>query len=323
MRTSRRLSSLMLIFAILLSDVGSTNVVTSATPLEPAATSSAALAPAQDPAPPSIKGIVVETAKVDPAWDAPPAAGEAVVVDRNNPAWQVHYGTQAGRTLLPPRAAPQALTTHGPQLPLTGTWLTTTLQSQFGTATITAIAAAPDGRLFVGVSNDGLRVYAPDGNGVYSWSAIHASFGGLASESVTSLAVFDNELWIGTSDQGISALNLNDGTWREINQGTQPLLPSNTINRMTVDYGFLIGYYIWIATPNGATRYQPYNNSWTTLNTGNSGLNDNRVFDIAVHRVFVGFGFVTVTWFSTSIDVERLSGSNPLTNWTDFGRGNT
>jgi ligand-binding sensor domain-containing protein len=202
-------------------------------------------------------------------------------------------------------------------LPLTGTWLTTTLASDFGTETITAIAAAPDGRLFVGVSNDGLRVYAPDGNGVYTWTALHV-IDGLASEKVTSLAIFDNELWVGTFDNGISALNLSNGTWHPYNMGTVPL-PSNTINRMTVDYGgFSVGFYIWIATPNGATRYQ--NGTWTTLNTGNSGLNDNIILDIAVQHVLIGPSLFTLTWFSTSIDVERWNGTS---GWTDYGRANT
>ena len=88
--------------------------------------------PASSPPPALVQGWLVDSAHVDPALDAPPSAAEATVTDRNNPAWQVHYGTQAGRNLIPPRSAPQALTTSGPQAPLSGAWLTMTLQT--GTA---------------------------------------------------------------------------------------------------------------------------------------------------------------------------------------------
>jgi ligand-binding sensor domain-containing protein len=265
----------------------------------------------------AIQGNQVSGPQTDPALDAPPPAAQAIVQDPRNPAWIATYGSQAGLQLFPPRQAPAGLSLNGPKPALNGSWQTTILQN--GTDKISALAAAPDGRLFAGVQSNGLRVYAPGANGVYAWTAIHASQNGLASENVTSLAIYKGELWIGTSDAGISALNLTSGAWRQINTGLTPL-PSNTVNSLTVGYPltFLSGPFIWIGTNNGAAEYDGTN--WTVLNTGNSSLPDNNILDIALQRVLVGFSIRQLTWFATSSETAVWDGAS---GWTLYNTSNT
>jgi ligand-binding sensor domain-containing protein len=265
----------------------------------------------------AIKGSLVSGPQTDPALDAPPPAAQAVVKDPQNPDWTAYYGSQAGLQLFPARIAPSGLSLNGPKPALKGSWQITTLQA--GTNKISALASAPDGRLFAGVQGDGLRVYAPDANGVYSWTAIRASQNGLASNNVTCLAVYKGELWIGTSDAGVSALNLTDGTWRQINPGLTPL-PSNTVNSLTVGYpiSFLSGPFIWVGTNNGAAQYNGSN--WTVLNTGNSSLPDNNVLDVALQRITAGINIIQLTWFATSSQVAVWNGAS---GWTLYNTSNT
>jgi ligand-binding sensor domain-containing protein len=261
----------------------------------------------------AVQGSQISGPQVDPALDAPPPAAQAVVKDPHNPAWTVYYGSQAGLELFPPRLAPAGSNPSGPKPALSGSWQATTLQS--GTHAISALATAPDGRLFAGVQNDGLRVYAPYANGVYTWMAIHASQNGLASDNVTCLAVYKGELWVGTSDAGISALNLTSGAWRQITS-----LPSNSINSLTVGYPltFLNGPFIWIGTNNGAAKYD--GTTWTVLNTGNSSLPDNNVLDVALQQVTAGINIIQLVWFATSSEVAVWNGAS---GWTLYNTSNT
>ena len=132
--------------------------------------------------------------------------------------------------MLPPRRSEVPAQVEGAVPPLSGFWITRTIQS--GTNGITAIAYAPDGRLFAGLSNGGLRVYGPNASGIYGWTSINASPGGLPSNWVTSLAVFNGDLWVGTSGSGVGVYDLNSGTWISYTVANSPL-PHDTINRLT------------------------------------------------------------------------------------------
>jgi ligand-binding sensor domain-containing protein len=264
----------------------------------------------------AIQGSLVSGPQTDPSLDAPPPAARAVVRDPQNPGWNVTYGSQAGLQLFPPRLAPGGLSPSGPKPALSGSWQVTTLQG--GTNTISALASAPDGRLFAGVQGDGLRVYAPDANGVHSWSAIHASQAGLASNNVTCLAVFNGELWIGTSDAGVSALNLTSGAWRQFNNPST--LPSNTVNSLTVGYSLLFHPIIWVGTLNGAAEYDGA--TWTIIDTTTTGgkLPSNNILDIALQQVLIGFSIHQFTWFATSSETAVWDGGS---GWTLYNTGNT
>ena len=172
--------------------------VRGALPVDAAAkTSSPGSGSAQAPSPQSnsnatalARGSQVAGARVDSAWEAAPPAAKALQQDPHNPAWRVQYGTQAGLKLIPARPAAGVASPNGPQPLLTGAWQTHVLSA--GANSVVATAAAPDGRLFAGIDHDGLRVYFPDLNGVYSWTVIRAAAGRLASDNVTSLAVYNN-----------------------------------------------------------------------------------------------------------------------------------
>ena len=249
----------------------------------------------------------------DAALDQAPAPDRAVVVDRENPNWQTVYGTEAGRQLLPPRRSEVPAQIDGATPPLNGFWITRTIQS--GTNGITAIAYAPDGRLFAGLSNGGLRVYGPNASGIYGWTSITASPGGLPSNWVSSLAIFNGDLWVGTLGAGVGVYDLNNGTWSSFTVANSPL-PHDTVNRLTPVADPNVIDYIWISTNGGAAKYTPSRPlpSWNIINTVD-GLPSNTVYDVAVDidgatvtTYFANYGGFT-TWTGTTFSNNQGGGS--------------
>lgn len=166
----------------------------------------------------------------------------------------------------------------GPQAPNSG-WLTTTLQA--GVNSITAIAHTSDGRIFAGIAGNGLRIYAPDANGLYSWQNPPA--GGPVSQSISALAIYRNQLWVGTSNAGISVLDLTTSSWSSYTASNSPL-PNNSINRLSVLDRPSDPDDIWISTNGGAARFRTPpdagNVTWKVLTTAD-GLPSNTIYDIA------------------------------------------
>ncbi len=255
---------------------------------------------------------VVSGPVADAALDQPPSPDRAVVVDRDNPSWQTVYGTEAGRELLPPRRSEVPAQIDGGVPPLSGFWTSHTLQA--GTQGITAIAYAPDGRLFAAISGLGLRVYGPNVSNLYQWTSITASPGGLVSNNVTALAVFGSQLWIGTGGSGVSVYSLSSGTWLTYTTSNSPL-PNNTINRITPVINPAGTDYVWISTNGGgAAKYTPGRTpTWNIINSADSALINNLVFDVAVNIN----GATTTTWFATYNGLVAWDG----TTFTSQGGG--
>jgi ligand-binding sensor domain-containing protein len=252
---------------------------------------------------PSTGEIAVQAAGVS-ALDAAPPEAEAVVSDPRNPAWQTRYGSLAGKQSLAPRYATFQTAVAGPEIPL-GAWQTHPLQG--GNKAVTALASLPDGRLFAGVADSGLWIYAPGAEGVYTWTPLQAAPNGLASNAVTALAIFQNKLWVGTANAGISVWDLAANSWSTFNTGNG--LPSNTIHRLTVAEASqpLQSAVVWASTPAGAARYsKPLigNFSWTTFDTAD-GLPSNDVLDVAVWSHQGN----TDTLIATENGVVRFNGS--------------
>jgi len=246
--------------------------------------------------------LSVEPAVLDDRLAQPPAPAQAVVVNADNPNWVTVYGSEAGAQLLPPRQPDLPMAVEGATPPLSGTWLTSTTLA--GAGSVTAAAYAPDGRLFAGVggAGGGLRVYAPDINGFYSWSTISGAPAS-ATSTVSALTVWGDALWVGSSALGVRVYNLSTNTW--VLTFTTPTLPSNAINRFTaVDNPNGVDY-LWVSTSNGAAKYTGGRApSWDIFNTAD-GLPDNYVYDVAVKFS----GAVTTTWFATQGSFVSWNGS--------------
>jgi ligand-binding sensor domain-containing protein len=244
--------------------------------------------------------------RVLPGMDAPPPADQAVVADKRNPAWVTRYGTQAGLQFLAPRQATFEVSPQGPDVGL-GAWQTFNLSQAH---TVNAIQAVPDGRVFAAVASSGLRVYAPTGDGSYTWSEIHASVGGLASDNVNSLAYLAGYLWVGTNDAGISILNLFGNSWVTYDTGNSGL-PTNTIQRMTPVSEYLPDNVVYISTFSGVERYHfdGFDVYWTRI------LDGTPVYDVAAQFMY---GF-ELDWFATNGGVVYYDGAN----WITYSSGNT
>ncbi|HSD85745.1 MAG TPA: two-component regulator propeller domain-containing protein, partial [Anaerolineae bacterium] len=253
--------------------------------------------------PPDQTEVQITGPQVDAALEAAPRPDQALVVDQANPNWITRYGTEAGRQLLPPRQPDVPTTINGATPPMSGFWLTTTLQA--GTNGVTAIAYAPDGRLFVALAGNGLRIYGPDVTGNYVWTSITASAGGLLSNNVNALAIFKNELWIGTAGSGISLYSLSSGTWSSLTVANSSL-PNDTINRFTPVIDPNGPDYIWIGTNAGAAQYTPGRPAtWNIINSADSPLIGANVYDVAVDLN----GSTTTTWFATNIGLTSWNGT--------------
>lgn len=262
--------------------------------------------PAQADAP-AADGLTVFPPTFDPAMDAAPAEADALVVDPHNPQWMVRYGSEAGRQTVPPAPAPTWLVPAGPEIPIGG-WDASIIEA--GTKDVAAVLALPDGRIWAGAENDGLRIYSPDANGVYNWSMLKATAGGLASNKVTALAWFNGEVWVGTDDAGLSIFNPAANTWRRVNTGNSNL-PSNSIHRLTAaDVPNSAADLLWASTAGGAARWTAGGATWTVLTTA-QGLPDNDVFDVGV-QFFVA---QTFTYIATAGGVRRWNGTTltPIT----------
>ena len=209
-------------------------------------------APAQSPAEIAptapMSGKDVGVAHTLAGADQSPAPEEATVADARVSDWTTQYGTVAGRKLLPPRHATFEAAPQGPAVPL-GAWRTVPYG---GSRRTDDMVAAPDGRVFL--ASEGLLVYAPQADGSYTLSAIAASAGGLASNSVSVLVMNGWELYVGTYDAGLSVLDLRTNTWRTYNTGNSGL-PSNAITTLTNASNFVNDTLIWIGTPKGAAEY--------------------------------------------------------------------
>jgi ligand-binding sensor domain-containing protein len=245
-------------------------------------------------------GQTVSGAQVLPGMDDQPPADQSVVADKRNPAWTTRYGTQAGLQFLAPRQATFEVSPQGPAVGL-GAWQTFDLSQAH---TVNAIQAVPDGRVFAAVASSGLRVYAPTGDGSYTWSEIHTSLGGLASDNVNSLAYLAGYLWVGTNDAGISIFNLFGNSWVTYDTGNSGL-PTNTIQRMTPVPEYLPDNVVYISTFSGVERYQSdgVTISWTRI------LDGTPVYDVAAQFMY---GF-ELDWFATNGGVMYYDGANWIT----------
>ena len=262
--------------------------------------------PAQDePAPPTF----------DPLGQ-PPAPEDAVVVDPQNPSWVTHYGTQRGRLLFPPRRPVfEAPPPRAPVSPV-GMWQDFMLENE--TATVTAIAAMNNGSLAVGVQGGGVWLWIKDTYGVYVWHEMHPgnTGNGLASDNVQALAALGDEMWVGTSDTGISIMNLTSWTWRQYNTGNG--LPSNNIKHLWVGGGVFLPD-VWAATASGAVQFSasispPFTYSMEVWNTA-SGLRENSISDVLVQDN-------GDAWFATANYLDKVNLSDTST-WTYYNKATT
>ena len=273
----------------------------------------AAAAPESAPAPVSIiqADVPDPSDPTDPAselqdamLDKEPDLEKGLVVDPKSPGWATRYGTELGRMLLPARAAPASFAPMGAEPPLTGTWRTNTIVSS--TTGINAIAYAPDGRIFAGSGSNGLRVWGPDANGIFTWTTILSSTLGLPSNSVRALAIFDGDVWVGTN-LGIGLYNLSTGSWDRLTKSNSSL-PHNYINRFTPIANPAGLDYIWIATDGGAARYTPTRPtpSWNIINTAD-GLPSNIIYDVAEWSTWLGTKY---TFFANDSALTRWDGAS-------------
>ncbi len=149
----------------------------------------------------------------------------------------------------------------------------------------TAIAVDSSGYKWIGYSSAG--VHKVKG---YNWQYFNFNQGNLPSDSVTSIAVNNNIIYVGTKN-GIA--KYSNGVWTTINTSNSQLT-SNIINTL-----FFKNNVLWVGTNNGVSKLS--GTTWITYKTSNSLLCNNNVQ--AIEQTTNGD-----VWFGTSNGLSKLSG---------------
>ena len=112
----------------------------------------------------------------------------------------------------------------------------------------------------------------------------------------------ENHLWIGSAS-GLNEVDFRSNPadrsgyiWRSFTrENTGGGIPDLLVR----DIEFQGSRYVWLATPSGVSRYDRVNGEWEVFDEGNSGLIDNRVWDIAVDNDR------NQIWFATEKGISR------------------
>jgi ligand-binding sensor domain-containing protein len=120
---------------------------------------------------------------------------------------------------------------------------------------ITAVTLDMD-NIWVG-TRDGLYRYSSQ---TQDWQ-FFSKDNGLASNRVSSLAVGDEYVWVGSSDRGVSRYEKSTARWQQFS--TEDGLSDNNVRAIAVD-----GKYVWFGTfSGGVCRYDKTSDLWTTYKT--------------------------------------------------------
>lgn len=265
-----------------------------ASPLEQAMLAAGVRAPLSGPA--AEVGQVVAGPQVRAGMDDPAPVEKAVATDQRIPAWETRFNTRAGLEFMEPQGPPAGLSPQGAVVEVGG-WRSYDFG---GTNNIAGIAAAPDGRVFVGVRDVGLKMFYHNPDGTNAWTTISASPGGLVSNSISDVAVSGDLLWVGTNGFGISVLNLVSNTWSTYTTSNTDL-PSTVIHRITA-IPSTSGYEeFYAATSNG---------SWHWLNDPYGASSLAELVGYNVNQVmYQVIGGTRVEWFATTNELWRWNGA--------------
>jgi ligand-binding sensor domain-containing protein len=217
---------------------------------------------------------------------------------------EVWIGSDIGIEVHAQPQAPDYYTTH----------LETYLKTNgLPSETINELEIGPDGTVWIGTDN-GAACYQNE-----QWITLNLS--GLNGNKVTSIAIDDDFIWIGTYDNGIMVYNTIEQTNQVINLKNG--LISNGVNTIVIDQ---IEEIVWVGTDKGVSRlYQPYG-LWYNF-TESMGLINNNVTSIAtppeedmvffgtpeglsVYRGYYGFSTISINEGLASNNVSCLAVNN-------------
>lgn len=130
-----------------------------------------------------------------------------------------------------------------------------------------------DGNLWLGTWSEGLnRMKFTDKFQqkaiIKNWKADHSNPDKLNDNNVISLALDQNNLWIGTFGGGLNCMNLISGKFRHFT--TENGLPNNIIFAIIVDKE----HNLWLSTDKGISKFNPYNESFQNYSKSDGLQND-------------------------------------------------
>jgi len=167
---------------------------------------------------------------------------------------------------------------------------------------VTALAPAPEGKLWVGTGNAGIYLLDPEtgkGKG-------YRTADGLSSDQVTSIALFQGKVYVGT-DAGLSVF---DGSQWETVPKVQNVTMRNVRLAASPDGGELWACSVYLA--GGTVRFD--GKEWKFMGGEGRGLfNDIQGFAFLPDGVVMGSGSGSA-YLRSGSDVKVLSGEIPIGN---------
>ncbi len=164
---------------------------------------------------------------------------------------------------------------------------------------VSALALDHQGNLWIGYVEAGIDIFVlePENGSDSLLLQVDPDNRDLLSESINDIKVGPlNHLWIATAagvneiDFFSDAANRSAYSWHSFTrENTDGGLPDLFVR----DMEFQGERYVWLATPSGVSRYDRIDGRWKIFDEGNSGLIDNRVWDIYVDNVRNQVWFVT------------------------------
>ncbi len=183
---------------------------------------------------------------------------------------------------------------------------------------VNTIAEAPDGKLWLGTNGNGVCVYNPSDGSTefYTHNPLGAPEKQLLGNAVHAI-IFDGNgaVWIGTSDAGLSRLDLATGTFRHYNTSNMQL-SNNCVLSLCLDASGAV----WAGTEMGLNRIK---DGHTRIFNTTHGLPDNLVYGITTDRnchLWLSTGKGISSLNTETLEFDSFSGADRLKSG-EFKRG--
>lgn len=137
------------------------------------------------------------------------------------------------------------------------------------------------GNLYIGTQK-GLDIYNTHKKQFTHYAQDIKNPGSLSHNSVWSVFIDENFLWVGTYAGGVNMASFKEPNFRSYNRNIldKNSLSNNLVNALVADQ-----YGIWIGTDGGGIDYfNPENNNFINFNTSNSQLSDDVILTLLIDR---------------------------------------
>ncbi len=189
---------------------------------------------------------------------------------------------------------------------------------------VNALALDQQGNLWIGYFEVGVDVFIlePENGTDSLLLEVDPDQRYLLSRTINDLKVGpENHLWI-ASASGVNEVDFSSNpasrSSYQWNSYTRENTGGGLPDLLVRDIEFQGNRFVWFATPSGAGRYDRENRRWDVFDESNSGLIDNRIWDIHVDNARNHVWFATEKGISRYEPLGNITGANVTGNVTIF-----